>query len=77
MPRTAFFKGCLTGIRESIYGRDGRKPIADSIYMSSVQYMQEALEEQRKDNCRIAEIDITPTSDEDYFRLTFTRTNRK
>lgn len=75
MPTTAFFKGCLMEIRQSVYGRDSRKPIADSIYMSSVQYMPDALEEQRKDNFRIAEMEITPTSDEDDFRLTFTRTN--
>ena len=76
MPRKLYFKNCLAEIRQTVFGRDNRKPIADAIYLSSTQYMEEAQEVKRTDDYRIASMTVSQMPN-DCFRLEFTRTNGK
>ena len=77
MPRMVHFINCLAAIRQTVFGRDNRTPIADSIQLSSTQYTDEAREVKAKDDYRIASMAVNSLPEEDCFTLVFTRTNGK
>lgn len=76
MGKTVYFDNCLIEIRHSVYGRDNRKPIADSIEMAEKRGSdKETKDLKNRFKTRVNDYILTPLAQDDYFRLELVRAN--
>lgn len=76
MANSVYFRNCIRGIRQGVFGRDNRKPIADAIEMlvyGNQPRLDELVEMRAKLNACVHVVSATPLMQNDEYRLVFTR----